>query len=952
MKQQTITKYLPAQAGELRITSLIIAVSLMFMVACGGGGGNNSGNNNNDNVTFSIAQADQQITIPYKKQRTISVNAVNTGFDVSPVNGAGCSKNSAGNGIVCVPTAAGTFTVTATATANKNSINITVTVPELVIEGLTADSGGELELKLSADETQSDPITLYAAEEWTAEVGAGTGGSVPSWIKLRDASDDVKNSSIVTIQAAADGTGATKISGTAGIVAIAVTLEPNYSGQERQAKIMLTAGSNSKEITVIQSPTVKGGNTNLGDEVSINISPSTAPVMTGESKTFNVLAVKTDNFTMSVSPDSGHGCAQNGNNVVCVPTTVGTYTITVTATVNASKQATATLNVLGIVGGGEKSFYADTNDSGNIAFNTGGSDWTAAVSGGANAPTWITLKNTSGTAANSSIGVTLENNYSGQERSAVIVINVNGSEIELTVVQRPTTSDGTVLGQGVTINISPDTNILLGEKHTFIVNSLPNQTAFTWSAPPNAGCAISENVKIVCEPKAAGEYEIKVTATENPLKTATARLKVEEVKISVTPGNATNIGLFSPVAFKVDIMPTGNTGFTFSTSPATGAGCSQSGDTLTCTPTAAKTYTITVTADAGMKPTASASFTAVIPETLNIALNGTVGIDMVRVEAGTFEMGCNWVRRPGYVEGFDSIFNQSGYCPDTPVSSRPKHAVGLTKDFYIGKYEVTQAQWNAVKGIASENNPSTVRGDNLPQTNVSWLDVMDFITELNERDAGKGYEWRLPTEAEWEYAARGGHKPSNCDDGTSNATYTCMYNGSNDGQTVWFLYNLGFCTGTVMGSGCGGTFAPSLQPVGQLASNELGLHDMAGNVREWVKDFSGYYSYEYQDDPVGPSSEPYDRRIVRGGYYNSDGGSATVFARTQLAQTDGAATTGFRLVLVPVASDEQQTLSVKSTAAVKAAAPQSGNGSGNPANEAPAGFFDGIISGMKSLFGK
>lgn len=186
--------------------------------------------------------------------------------------------------------------------------------------------------------------------------------------------------------------------------------------------------------------------------------------------------------------------------------------------------------------------------------------------------------------------------------------------------------------------------------------------------------------------------------------------------------------------------------------------------------------------------------------------------ELVRVKGGCFKMG--------------DTFGDGG------PQERPVHEV-CVKDFYLGKYEVTQGQWQAVMG----NNPSqyTHCGSNCPVENVSWNMVQDFITKLNAK-AGKNY--RLPTEAEWEYAARSGGKQEKYA-GTSNPSDLGRYRLSHSR-----------------------TYA-----VGEKQPNELGLYDMTGNVGEWCQDWYGqnYYSQSPKNNPPGPSDGEY--RVVRGGFY-------------------------------------------------------------------------------------
>ena len=191
--------------------------------------------------------------------------------------------------------------------------------------------------------------------------------------------------------------------------------------------------------------------------------------------------------------------------------------------------------------------------------------------------------------------------------------------------------------------------------------------------------------------------------------------------------------------------------------------------------------------------------------------------NMVRVEGGTFIMGAT------AEQGSDAIDNE-----------KPTHQVTLST-FYIGKYEVTQAEWQAVMGT----NPSDFKGDNLPVECVSWDDCQEFIRKLNELT---GKQFRLPTEAEWEYAARGGNKSGGY-----------KYAGGNDVDNVaWYVDNSGGKT----------------HPVGTKRGNELGLYDMSGNVWEWCQDWFGYYGSASQTNPQGRGSG--DDRVLRGGSWDDD----------------------------------------------------------------------------------
>ena len=193
-----------------------------------------------------------------------------------------------------------------------------------------------------------------------------------------------------------------------------------------------------------------------------------------------------------------------------------------------------------------------------------------------------------------------------------------------------------------------------------------------------------------------------------------------------------------------------------------------------------------------------------------------VSFEMVYVEGGAFLMGTNEVY------------------PDDYSENKPAHQVMLS-DYYIGKYEVTQELWQAVMG----NNPSEFKNNSQkPVENVSWNDCQKFIKKLNKLT---GRNFRLPTEAEWEFAARGGNRSNGY-----------IFAGSNDiDEVAWNGFNSGYMT----------------HPVGQKSPNELGIYDMSGNVEEWCQDWNGNYSSESQTNPTGPSSG--SSRVTRGGWYEA-----------------------------------------------------------------------------------
>jgi len=216
--------------------------------------------------------------------------------------------------------------------------------------------------------------------------------------------------------------------------------------------------------------------------------------------------------------------------------------------------------------------------------------------------------------------------------------------------------------------------------------------------------------------------------------------------------------------------------------------------------------------------------------------------EMVFVDGGTFMMGSN--------NGEDD--------------EKPVHEVTLSS-YYIGKYEVTQAQWQAVMG----NNPSDNGScNNCPVEQVSWNDMQGYIQKLN---AQTGKQYRLPTEAEWEYAARGGNKSRN---------YT--FSGSDDINSVaWYDGNSGDKTHTVGGK----------------QYNELGIYDMSGNVWEWCADWYGNYRSRRVSNPKGPSSA--ESRLLRGGSWLGNPQDCRAANRGGYNPDNKFSNFGFRLVFSP-----------------------------------------------------
>ncbi len=226
-------------------------------------------------------------------------------------------------------------------------------------------------------------------------------------------------------------------------------------------------------------------------------------------------------------------------------------------------------------------------------------------------------------------------------------------------------------------------------------------------------------------------------------------------------------------------------------------------------------------ATAAAEPKEADSKTKSPPKELTVDLGKGVKLEMVLIPAGEFLMGSP-----------DSD-------KDAEPDEKPQHRVRITKPFYMGKYLVTQEQWEAVMG----SNPSNFKGPKNPVETVSWDDCQEFFKKLNTQSAAGGGKFQLPSEAQWEYACRAGSK-------------TKYYFGDDEtrlGDYAWYVKNSDDKT----------------HPVGKKKPNAWGLYDMHGNVWEWCQDrFDvGYYAKSPMDDPTGAATGSY--RVNRGGCWSA-----------------------------------------------------------------------------------
>ncbi len=244
------------------------------------------------------------------------------------------------------------------------------------------------------------------------------------------------------------------------------------------------------------------------------------------------------------------------------------------------------------------------------------------------------------------------------------------------------------------------------------------------------------------------------------------------------------------------------------------------------------------------------------PKELTVDLGKGVKLEMVLIPAGEFMMGSPDSHK------------------DADAEEKPQHRVRITKPFYLGKYPVTQEQWEAVMG----DNPSYFKGPKNPVELVSWEDCQQFLGKLNAKSAAGGGKFQLPSEAQWEYACRAGSKTRYCfgDDEKQLREYA-WYQGNSDDKT---------------------------HPVGEKKPNAWGLYDMHGNVWEWCQDWwkDGYYKESPVDDPTGPTEG--SGRVFRGGSWHDQARDCQSARRYRHWPVTHGNHMGLRISLVPAEAAE------------------------------------------------
>jgi formylglycine-generating enzyme required for sulfatase activity len=278
-------------------------------------------------------------------------------------------------------------------------------------------------------------------------------------------------------------------------------------------------------------------------------------------------------------------------------------------------------------------------------------------------------------------------------------------------------------------------------------------------------------------------------------------------------------------------------------------------------------------------------------------LSNAAGIEFVRVPKGSFVMGSEQADQDRWTKDVFAKFNRTANF----LRERPSHRVTISRDFYVGKFEVTQKQWRYVAEKLPkvkrdlDSSPSFFKGDDLPVEQVSWEDCEEFVLRLNR--LGDGFEYALPTEAEWEYACRANTSGDYAGDLDAMGWYANNSGKSRIDSYQAFYVDAGldynkYYENTLKPNEC------QTHPVGQKRPNAFGLYDMHGNVYEWCADWfdEKYYESANPTDPTGPSSAQ-QYRVLRGGSWNDFAINCRSAIRYRDSPTNRSNYYGFRVVV-------------------------------------------------------
>ncbi|GHT19815.1 hypothetical protein AGMMS4957_04940 [Bacteroidia bacterium] len=592
---------------------------------------------------------------------------------------------------------------------------------------------------------------------------------------------------------------------------ITVNVAANTIASTRKATITFTAGTVTKTIPVTQA----AANATL----SINKTDIPATVAAA-----SYLIDVTSNSTWTVSSDAGwctlttvpNPGTGNGKIMVNVAenTTASTRSATITVTAGTiTKKVIVTQQAPNAILTIDKTSIAATVAAASYSIAvTSNSAWVVESDA-----SWCTLTtNVSG--INGTITVNVAENTTTSTRMAIISVITEADTKEIIVTQAPAT----------TLSINPTSIAATATAASYLINVASNSM---WDVSSDAGWCTLTTVsnKIM--------VNVAANTTANTRKatiTVTAGTRKETVTVTQAPNTILTIDKTSiaatVAAASYSIAVTSNSAWVAESNRVEWC-------TLTTNVSGTNgTITVNVTANnAASSRTAIITITGALTKMITVTQAALVAPDMVTVTGGT------------------TILN------GTSVT---------LGNFNIGKYEVTQKQWLDVMGSYPGTAPSSTygEGDNYPMYNVSYDDIQTFLTKLNQQT---GMHYRLPTEAEWEYAAKGGQTTHNYD-----------YSGSNTlGNVAWYSDN---SSGTT-------------HEVGQKTANELGIHDMSGNVWEWCSDWYGSNYPSSANNPTGAASG--SSRVFRGGSCYNGATNCRVSFRDGISPSYRRNDIGFRLVL-------------------------------------------------------
>ena len=674
-------------------------------------------------------------------------------------------------------------------------------------------------------------ITVTATEAWTASKKTGN-----DWLTIKPES------------------------GSAGTTQVALTATENETIESRKDTITIKVGELTKMVEISQSGANPEMSLNLnhleftseGGIKSFKITTNTSWTVSSD-QTWCTLSTTSGSYDVSIKVMVAENMTTSDRTAtITVKAELGELTVKVTQ-IGAAAAISLSVNSLNF-----------TSDSDSKSFTiTSNSSWTVSSS-----QTWCTVSPSSGS-NNGSVIVKVEKNKATSSRTATIsvksdagdkIVNISQAGADAVLSLNVSSLDFTSAANSKTFKITSNTS--------WSVSS--NQTWCTVS--PSSG-ANDGNVTVQVEGNTSTSVRKAIITVRSEAGNKT--VIISQASVSPTLSLSTSSLGFSSTGSGQSFNVLSNTSWTVSSNKSwcTVQKTSGSGDgSVTIwvsenTSTSARTATVTVAAStisrslsvtqsgAEVTPTPTPIPTP-IPSTGSRTFSvGDVTFKMIAVEGGTFTMGAT---------------SEQG--SDADDREKPTHSVTLSS-YSIGETEVTQALWQTVMGQKPANDgyqwDSTFGlGGGYPAYYVSWNDCQNFIRRLN---ALTGENFRLPTEAEWEFAARGGNKSRGY-----------KYAGSNNIDIVaWYDDNSGSLCQTHI--------------VGTKSPNELGLYDMSGNVREWCQDWYGYYSSSSQTNPTGPGSGYY--RVNRGGNWCIDAWFCRVSCRSYNDPTHRYDVIGLRLAL-------------------------------------------------------